>query len=73
MRDTMVATFYEAPTVSVDPVAPVCRDSSLAIIPISGDFGGGADSARVLQGRPGGQRLRPQLEKANLQGHLTSG
>ncbi len=38
-------TFYEAPTVSVNPVADVCLDSNLVVIPISGNFGGGASSA----------------------------
>jgi PKD domain/Ig-like domain CHU_C associated/PKD-like domain/SprB repeat/CHU_C Type IX secretion signal domain len=45
VSETITATFYETPSVSVDAVADVCRDSSLAIIPISGDFGGGASSA----------------------------
>ena len=42
---TTTVTFYEAPTVTVTPVADVCRDHSLAVIPISGTFSGGAASA----------------------------
>ncbi len=38
-------TFYEAPAVTVAPVADLCRDSSLAVIPITGSFSGGASSA----------------------------
>ncbi|MFC2081343.1 hypothetical protein ACFLR8_03955, partial [Bacteroidota bacterium] len=45
VRDTMIATFYEAGIVIVNPVADVCRDSSLAVIPISGTYGGGAIDA----------------------------
>ena len=45
VTSTTTVTFYEAPLVSVTPVAAVCRDSSLAVIPVSGSFGGGASSA----------------------------
>ena len=45
VTETINATFYETPTVSVTPVADVCRDNTLAVIPISGTFGGGATSA----------------------------
>ena len=43
--EAITVTFYEAPTISVNPVADVCLDSTLAVIPVSGNFGGGASSA----------------------------
>ncbi len=44
-NDVVQVIFYQLPTVAPMAGFTVCRDSSLAVIPISGTFGGGAGTA----------------------------
>ncbi len=66
VTSTTTVSFYEAPTVSVTSVADLCRDHSLAVIPISGSFGGGASTASWSIVSGGGSVQNVQIAGNNI-------